>query len=139
MKKLILSIDFDETIVYCKGFPKIDRLRPGAKKYINKLYDQGHYIIINTCRTDNPVIKCFHESEAIEFLKLNGIKYHTINSNNPQVSAFFRTDSRKISADLYVDDKGLWLFGLPCWFILYHMIRFKIKHCKHPLLKIIKR
>ena len=46
-KNLIISCDFDQTIAKVPHFPRIDGLRKGAKKYINKLYDKGHYIIIN--------------------------------------------------------------------------------------------
>ena len=50
MNDKILAIDFDDTIVD-SNYPTIVRLREGAKEYINKLYNEGYYIIIWTCRS----------------------------------------------------------------------------------------
>ena len=50
MKNLILSIDFDNTIVE-EFYPDIGPLRDNAKEVINSLYNQGHTIIINSCRS----------------------------------------------------------------------------------------
>lgn len=132
-KKLILSIDFDNTIANVKKFPKIHSLRKGAKKYINRLYEDGYFIIINTCRTDVDENNK-HQTDAENFLIQKGIKYDICNKNMPHLSKVFKSDSRKISADIYIDDKGLWLFGLPSWFFLYWMIRFKSKFIKKNLL-----
>jgi len=133
---LILAIDFDLTIVYSHPFPKIQGLRSGVKKYINKLYDQGYYIIIWTCRTDNEITN--DQTEAIEYLKKNGVMYHEINTNHYALKNCFKNDCRKIAADMYIDDKGLWLFGLPRWSILYKLIKWKSKFAR-PLLGHCKK
>lgn len=130
--KTILAIDFDQTLVHCNNFPHIEGLRRGAKKYINKLYDKGHYIIIWTCRTDESKIK------AIEYLNKEGIKFHQINENHSQLTEFFKNDCRKISADFYVDDKGLWLFKIPSWFWLYWVLQWKFLTTNKRLLNQFK-
>jgi hypothetical protein len=135
---LILSIDFDQTVAKVPHFPHIDGLRKGARKYINKLYNEGYYIIINTCRTDKYEKECYDATEAISYLYDNGIKYHKFNENHKQLMDFFDSDSRKISADIYVDDKGMWLFGIPSWFILYWMIQWKNLFIKKRLLNLVK-
>ena len=76
-----------------------------ADKYINMMYDLGFNIIINTCRADQ------YQEHAEEFLKEKGIKYHQINCNLPQSVDYYKQDCRKISADIYIDDKCL--MGLP--------------------------
>ena len=48
--KLVIAIDFDGTIVE-EGYPNIGAMRKGAYKYIRKLVNEGHFIIINTCRS----------------------------------------------------------------------------------------
>ena len=96
----IIVIDFDDTIINV-DFPKIKGLKPFAKEYINKLYEGGSYIIINTCRDGN------HEKEAEKFLKDNGIKYNLINENHEGLINKFNSDCRKISGDIYIDDKNL--------------------------------
>ena len=111
--KAILAIDFDGTIVEAK-YPNIGYLREGAKEYINKLYEEGYGIVINTCRTG------IMEADAINFLARNGINYHYINCNFPYLIEMFGSDCRKISADVYIDDKCL--FEIPSWEEKYKMI-----------------
>ena len=135
---ILIAVDFDETIVYSHPFPKIKRLKKGAKKYINKLYQEGFYITIWTCRTDKDA--CKDASDAIDFLNTNGINFHGMNENHYALSKAFGNNCRKIAVDMYVDDKGLWLFGIPSWFWLYRIIKFKsfflkekrkiLSHCK---------
>jgi len=98
---MIIAVDFDGTIVENK-FPKIGEFKPGAKETLAKLYSEGHYIIIWTCRSG---IKC---SACEKFLKINNVKYHVINQQNPENLAFHKgLDTRKVFADIYVDDKHL--------------------------------
>lgn len=100
-KQTILAIDFDHTIANIINFPHIDGLRSNAKFYINKLYDEGFYHIINTCRD------CENEKQAIEFLKSEGVKFHLVNDNHPDLINFYGTNCRKICADFYIDDKNI--------------------------------
>ena len=116
-KKLILSIDFDGTIAEL-SWPEVGPLRKDADTYINLLYNEGHTIIINTCRTGK------YEGLAQDFLEYHGIKYHYINSNEPELIKIYRQDCRKISADIYIDDKCL--MGLPdTWEEIYNLIQIK--------------
>lgn len=123
--KGILSIDFDNTLAIVENFPHINGLRPGAKKYVNKLYDEGYYIQIWTCRTDKKG-ECNDMTKAKEFLTQEGVKFHKINENHPALTEAFKSDSRKLSADLYIDDKGLWPLGIPSWFTLYWLIKIRL-------------
>lgn len=116
---LILAIDFDGTI--CElSFPEVGKMKPEADKYINLLFDEGHEIIINTCRSG------VYEGLAETFLKEKGIHYDFINSNMPHLIEQYQQDCRKISADIYVDDKCL--MGLPnTWKEIYEIIQIKKK------------
>ena len=42
-----------------------------------------------------------------------GIKFHRVNDNNPESMATYGSNSRKIYAHLYIDDKNLG--GFPGW------------------------
>lgn len=99
MKKLRIAIDFDGQIV-SQAYPKVGVLLNGAKETIKKWRYDGHIITINTCRSNQ------FESDAIEFLKENQIEYDFINENDPILIEQYNTDCRKISADLYLDDKN---------------------------------
>lgn len=113
-----LAIDFDDTIV-TEAYPNVGRLKFGAKFALNNLH-KHHKILINTCRNSQPL------ENAKEFLHENNIKYDEINENDPTLIYFFRDESRKISADYYIDDKNffgihnllfVWLwFTLKRWF-----------------------
>jgi hypothetical protein len=115
--RLTLALDFDDTIAH-NDWPNIGAIRDGAKEAINQLHEDGHYIIINTCRFGDKQ----HEAES--FLYHHRIRYNAINKHNPQNILDFQNDTRKISADVYVDDKNLdsVLHGLPEWSEIYRMI-----------------
>lgn len=111
----ILSIDFDLTI--CNStYPKLGFERHNAGFYIRKLVDEGYGVIINTCREGVLL------ADAIKWLNAHDIPYHYINCNFPHVIKKFSSDCRKISADIYIDDKNLEV--LPEWGQIY----FKILH-----------
>lgn len=119
---MILVIDFDGTIV--TGSAKLNDwdiihfLKPNAKEVINQLYDEGHRIIINTCRFGRG------EGECQEFLDREEIKYHYINANLPEIVAPYKGDCRKIYGDIYIDDKNLG--GIPNdWLEIYDIIKLK--------------
>jgi len=120
---MILAIDFDGTIAEL-SWPEVGELKKDADNYINRLYDEGHIIIINTCRSGK------FEGLAQDFLEKNNIRYHYINSNYPKLIRKYKQDCRKISADIYIDDKCL--MGLPdTWEKIYNLIQIKNK--KHGL------
>lgn len=110
----VISIDFDGTI--CDSdYPLLGSRIKGARKYINKLYKEGYGIVINTCRTQMPA------ADAIEWLDGHGIEYHYFNCNFPHRIYEYGMDCRKISADIYVDDKQVGI--LPSWKEIYKHIK----------------
>lgn len=120
MRQLTLTIDFDGTIVE-EAYPGLGKLKPEADKYINKLYDEGFNILIHTCRTGS------FQGDAENYLRRMGVNYHYINSNLPKTIEFFKNDCRKLSADIYIDDKCL--MGLPpTWKEIYDLIQIKKKY-----------
>jgi len=94
---MVLAIDFDGTIVE-HTYPKIGKLKPNAKETINKWYEEGHKIIIWSCRMNK------EKKEAELFLKENGIKFHTFNKNVIVNDTF--NPEPKIFAHVYIDDRG---------------------------------
>jgi hypothetical protein len=135
---LIIGCDFDCTIADVPHFPTILGLRKGAKYFVNKLYDEGHYIIINTCRTDAPNYNRWDALAAKLFLKEEGVKFNKFNENHPGLIEVFNSDSKKASCDCYIDDKNLSLFGLPPWWMIYLLVRWKNITLKKRLLNLLK-
>lgn len=112
----IIAIDFDGTICN-SNFPEFGDPIDGAIYYINKLAEfKNLYIIIWTCR---------HETvDAVsDWLLLHRIPFHNINKPCPQSIEKYGNDSRKIGAEVYVDDKQVG--GLPHWRDIYKHIEGK--------------
>jgi hypothetical protein len=104
---VIIAIDFDGTIVK-NEWPEIGRFRFLAKPVINWLQKRGHELILFTCRERELLLK------AVDFLKRNNIEFKYHNENTKELIMKYGGDCRKISADLYLDDKALF----PGWWIV---------------------
>lgn len=117
---MIIAIDFDGTIVEDR-FPEVGNMIPGAKEVINGFYQQGYTIIIWTSRSGIELAR------AVEWLAKNGIKYHRVNESCPEnLKKYGGRDTRKVFADIYVDDKGLIPLP-PDWHEIKEMITDKLK------------
>lgn len=110
---MIVAVDYDDTLVE-SDYPRAGTLKQGAKEYMTKLHNDGHTIIIWTCRRDEPA------ETAREFLIDNGIPFDYFNEHTKEILELYGNDTRKIFAHLYIDDKQLG--GLPSWAEIYRMI-----------------
>lgn len=101
MEKKVVAVDFDGTI--CENaYPSIGRPnRPliEALKFIRE--KEIADVILYTCRTG------VHLEEAIEFCIYYGLEFDAVNQNLPRIIDRFGGDTRKIFADLYIDDKTM--------------------------------
>ena len=116
-RKLVLAIDFDGTIV-TDAYPNIGELLPFAKQCINDLYEKYKCeIIIWTCRTG------LEEFNCRQFLIENNIYFTTINQNTPSVLCRWnKDDSRKIYADIYIDDRSQFANKKINWLDIFNYI-----------------
>lgn len=99
MKNKIIAVDFDGTLV-TDEYPKIGS--PNIK-LINKLrrLSKNNTLILWTCRTGDKL------KEAVEFCLLCDLQFHYINENSKEIlEKYGNIDSRKITADIYLDDKA---------------------------------
>ena len=110
--KLIIGVDFDGTIVE-DAFPKIGKPRIFAFETLKKLQEEGHRLILWTYRSGEKL------DEAVKFCEDNGIVFYAINKSFPEEQFDF-TRSRKIYADLYIDDRNIG--GVLGWGEVYQMI-----------------
>ena len=118
---MVLAIDFDGCVVE-EAYPEIGELRKDAKKIINQLVQDGHYVIIWTCRTG----EYLHKAEL--FLIENKIHYHKINQHHPKDLLYYKEYGPKIGADYYLDDKCI--AGLPSWERIYKIINKRANESK---------
>jgi hypothetical protein len=102
MKFRTFAIDFDDTITIGTRFPAIGELRPHAKRVIQRIKENGGEIAIWTCRTGE------HEVMVRNFLKDNNIPFDSFNEILPSERTQWGEGGRKIFADLYIDDHGVY-------------------------------
>jgi hypothetical protein len=105
-KILTIAVDFDGTL--CEyAFPKIGEQKESHKELLDlliKLRENGHKLILWTCRGDNEAYPCL--SEAIDWCKQKGLEFDAINENiigTKKLSG----PSPKVVADFYLDDKAI--------------------------------
>jgi len=109
---MIIAVDFDGTIVEHR-FPEIGRERPFAFDTLKALQKKGFRIILWTHRSGDLL------KEAVDYCRKNGLEFYAVNKNFPE-EKWDTEESRKISADIYIDDRNLG--GIPSWGEIYRMI-----------------
>ena len=113
-----LAIDFDGTIVH-DGYPGIGKTRTFAFETLKKLQSEGYRLILWTYRHGK------YLDEAVEFCKKNGVEFYAVNSSFEGEVFDMNSQSRKIDADLFIDDRNLG--GFPGWGEIYNIITDKIE------------
>ena len=107
-----IAIDFDGTIVEHK-YPQIGKERLFAFETMKQLQKQGHNLMLWTFRSGKEL------EEAISFCKERGVEFYTINNSYPD-EEFQSNSSRKILADIYIDDRNLG--GFPGWSLVWQLL-----------------
>lgn len=113
-----IAVDFDGTIVEHK-YPKIGKERLFAFQTLKKLQNEGHQLIMWTYRAGDKL------QEAVDYCKENGLEFYAVNRNYPE-EEYDESISRKVLADIYIDDMNL--EGIPdSWTEIYDLIHGRIK------------
>lgn len=94
----IIAIDFDGTLV-TDQFPEIGDPNTTLIELAQIWRHLGAKLILWTCRHGRVL------DEAIEFCKKQGLEFDAVNMNVVEVQAMYGTDTRKVFADIYLDDK----------------------------------
>ncbi len=116
---MIIAVDFDGTIVEHK-YPYIGKEIPFAIETLKKLKEEKHTLILWSVREGKLL------EEAINFCKERGLEFYAANSNYPEEKTTHDHFSRKLKADLFIDDRNLG--GLPDWGTIYKMIKEKLTY-----------
>lgn len=110
---MYICVDFDGTIVD-HVFPRIGQAAPKALYFLKKFQENGGKIILFTMRSDGNVHKDGGKlegrmvlTEAVDYIKQNGIELYGVNVNPDQLSW---TLSPKAYGQVYIDDAA---FGCP--------------------------
>ncbi len=101
-----IAVDFDGTIVEHK-YPKIGKPIPFAIETLIELQKQGYELVLWTYRAGK------YLDEAVVFCRERGLEFLAVNKNSPEEVLDEETISRKIYADIYIDDRNIG--GFPGW------------------------
>lgn len=97
----IVAVDFDGTLVEDK-FPAIGEPIPFMWDLVRALREQEVKLILWSCRDHENLTK------AVEYCKEEqGFVFDAVNENIQEVRDMFDNDTRKVYADLYIDDKSI--------------------------------
>ncbi len=107
---MIIAVDFDGTIVEHK-YPEIGRELPFAIETLKKLQQERHRLILWSVREGKLL------QEAVDFCRERGLEFYAVNSNYAEETLESDDYSRKLKADLFIDDRNLG--GLPEWGMIY--------------------
>ncbi|HUV00518.1 MAG TPA: hypothetical protein VMW32_06125 [Bacteroidales bacterium] len=109
---LRIAVDFDGTIVEHE-YPEIGKEKLFAFQTLKELEKMGARIILWTFRSGKEL------DDAVEYCMKNGLEFYAVNKNYPE-EIFDETISRKIDADIYIDDKNIG--GFPGWSEIWQVL-----------------
>ena len=95
---MIIAVDFDGCLASAGTWPEVGEPNEALINWLICLRKRGDKVILWTCRADEALQK------SVEFCKVHG---DAVNDNLEELKQLYGNNSRKISADLYIDDKAL--------------------------------
>lgn len=108
---MTIAVDFDGVLCE-KRWPEIGPANTKLIDHLIELKKKGHTLILWTCRTNAPFKDYNTEKdryllkEAVDFCSERGLIFDFINEQDTRSINFFGGDSRKIHADIYIDDSN---------------------------------
>lgn len=126
LQNLKIAIDFDGTIVEHE-YPDIGKDKLFAFETMRELQKHGALLILWTFRAGEEL------DEAVEYCRKKGIEFYAVNKNYPE-EKFDSSISRKINADIYIDDKNIG--GFPGWSSIWQQLSLYDEMEKEALRKL---
>lgn len=135
-----IAVDFDGTIVE-HDYPAIGKEKLFAFQTLKEIEKKGALLILWTFRAGKEL------EEAVEYCRKNGLEFYAVNRNYPEEVFDERSVSRKINADIYIDDRNIG--GFPGWSNIWQLLnpyelqeqeaRRKMESSGNKFFKIFKR
>ena len=117
---MIIAVDFDGTVVE-HTYPSIGKTKLFAFETLKALQNKKHTLILWTYRSGKEL------QEAVDFCKGNGVEFYAVNSNYPE-EIYDNVISRKINADVYIDDRNIG--GFPGWSKVWELLEDEEQYAK---------
>ena len=103
--KRCIAVDFDGTLCENK-YPKIGAANTALIDQLKEEKKNGTALILWTCRQGKQL------EAAVRWCKKQGLTFNTVNQNLKERIRAFHGDTRKISADIYIEDRAaIFTFG----------------------------
>lgn len=98
--KMIYAVDFDGTLSLGR-WPDVGEPNKPLFEFLIREQAAGAKVILWTNRSGGLLMG------AIEYCRHRGLEFDAVNENLPEIIELYENDCRKISADVYIDDKAL--------------------------------
>lgn len=108
-----IAVDFDGTIVEHR-YPQIGEEKLFAFETLKQLQKLGHQLLLWTYRSGKEL------DEAVDYCKKKGLTFYAVNKSYPEEVFDEKEISRKIDADLFIDDRNIG--GFPGWSEIWQML-----------------
>lgn len=95
-----IAVDFDGTVVEHR-YPAIGEEKLFAFDTLKQLEKLGHQLILWTYRAGKEL------DEAVDYCKKNGVTFYAVNKSYPEEEFDENEVSRKIDADVFIDDRNI--------------------------------
>ena len=105
----IIAVDFDGTLC-TNRWPDIGKPNVSLIDWLKHESTNGTKLILWTCR-DGEMLQ-----QAVSWCEDRGLYFDAINDNIPEAVEKFGSNSRKIFANTYIDDKALAISAADCCF-----------------------
>lgn len=96
----IIAVDFDGTLCENK-YPKIGEPNRKIIDYVKEQWQNGAKIVLWTCRVGELL------DDAVRWCQNQGLTFDAVNENLSEVIEAFGSDTRKIFANEYIDDRNV--------------------------------
>ncbi|WP_458459417.1 hypothetical protein [Pseudobutyrivibrio sp.] len=96
----IIAVDFDNTLCF-SSWPDLGEPNIPLIRYLRQEQLSGSKIILWTCRAGKQL------ADATAWCKTQGLTFDAVNDNLPEIIELYGHNSRKITCDVYIDDRNL--------------------------------
>lgn len=115
---MLIAVDFDGTIVEHR-YPEIGPEIPFAIQTLKMLQKEGHRLVLWSVREGKLL------EDAVNFCRERGLEFYSVNSNYTEEQTDHQNFSRKLKADVFIDDRNVG--GMLDWGSIYRIIHYRIK------------
>ena len=96
----IIAVDFDGTLCF-SNWPDLGEPNVKLITYLKEERAAGSKIILWTCRAGKAL------ADATDWCHSQGLSFDAINDNLPEIIEKYGNNSRKITCDVYIDDRNM--------------------------------